>query len=292
MARFKRPPKGYKINDFPLVHEVAYNAELSLLGGTDNYTYLTLFRASKAITTPENVEVNPMHSTFAEEGGVTCAMGSIVDNLRATMTVKMTKGAIETDKLRNIKFTWMPIYNAFDSHLISADDKTTTTVENILFLKRDTTVMHVEPDFNAVDDTGGNLQPWNTVSDTEVASDWDLTTNNVLEYVQFLKTTFKDASKYYSNGGALRAVTGLMHAVYLERDKTYRVRFPTRIMPKVKRMNPYTYCGILVGIELGRSTTQFDQIPKAADCTAIPHVDVSLQESFDEWNTNWEQSPQ
>ncbi len=78
-------------------------------------------------------------------------MGSIVPKLNFTMRIAMSKGAIETDAMRNILVKWMPIYTAFLPTLDAEDDGSGDDIETILELQHDTGNKDVYPLYSGTD---------------------------------------------------------------------------------------------------------------------------------------------
>ncbi len=100
------PPKGYRADEYPLPHSHAFKFELEAEDETKNTTIIPLFRMTEAFATPETVEVNPNNTNFAEDAGSACCRGSIIPKVTLTFNATLTKGAIETDKIRSINFKW------------------------------------------------------------------------------------------------------------------------------------------------------------------------------------------
>ncbi len=289
---YKRPPRGYKLNDFPLPHKFAYWGSLSAKSVNEAAVMLTLIRSSESQTAIEAVEVNPIHTNFAEETGPTIALGSIVEKWKCSMDFQLSKNAIETDKVRNLLVHWMPIYSAFREDLEAKDDKSDTEIEDILFLTRNDSTKTVLPTMGTDKVLSGGLQPLNTVNDTEVFGDYGLTTNNILETVRFLSETYRDAMRFFSNRGLLKKLTGRIHVHRLSRDKNIHIKFPMFVNPRVKRGNPYMFCAVLIWLEQGNTTTSHNQIVSASELTVVSlgHVNFVVRCEWDEWNPQYDQT--
>ncbi len=287
MAKHSYPPKGYNQLQYPLPHNFTYKFGLSLEASTKNSTICTLFRATKKCGTVEAIEVNPKNAAFAEDGGTAVHMGSIIPRTSINITAQMTKGAIETDKLRSIKFTWFPIYTAFLNTLEAQDDKTSVEVEDILELLHTVGDESVGPLFSNVDLLDAGNHPLSSVGYAEGISDFVLTTNALMESVAFDKELFFDAMQYYGNAGMLKKVVGRMNNVTLTRDRMYRYSSNNFTHPTVKRGNPYMYCGIMFHIEQAGGDYQ---PVLAADTTVIDHVYFNVNVRFDEWHPLFDQA--
>lgn len=282
-----RPPRGYRMEEYGLPHIFSYRGALSAESATQDATILTILRYSEACANPDTIEVNPRNANFARETGATCCPGSIVPRITMNLDLWLSKGAIETDKIQRLKVNWFPIYTAFLDSLDAADDKTTTDVEGILKLQHETTNRDVYP-LNVAKLLDADNQPLSTINDADEAlGDYGLTTTAVLESVAFVKETMYDARSYYTNQGMIRKVMGKMRTIALDRTHGYHYFSNNFTYPTVKRLNPYTFCGILISVP---SSEDHDQLTFLGDTTVIPHVNFNMKIRFDEWNPNFDQS--
>ncbi len=283
----KFPPRGYRRSEHPLPHNFGNVTVLYGEDETKNSMIFTLLRTSEACLAPDTIEVNPEHASFGEDVGALIQKGSIVPRINLRIYANMTKDAIETDKMRTIKFNWMPIYISFLDSLEAEDSKTAVQIEDILELQHDTTNKDVYPLHSTVK-LGGN-HPLSNKNAVEVLGDYGLTTTAVQESVAFDKQLFFDALQYYTNSGMLKRVTGKMRTVTIGRDRPYVYHSNNFTNPSVKRGNPYTFCGILYHVPQGDSA---DQVFGSSDTTNITHLRVSTQVRFDEWNPDFDQTYQ
>ncbi len=284
----KFPPKGYSQLQYPLPHNFKFGFSLSAEGPTKDSTILPLLRATEQAVGVSAIEVNPRNANFAEDTGCIIHMGSIVPRINLSFSMAMTKEAIETDKCRQLKVNWMPIYIAFEDSLIAKDDKTGVEVEDILELQHDATNKDTYPLYSTVDLTGIVFShAVSTVPFTEVFGDSGLGGNLIPESVAFDKELFYDALSYYTNSGMLSKVIGKMNTVILKRDKPFLYHSNNYTNPAVKRGNPYTFCGILFNCP---QVLDGDQFFKAGDTTAVDHVHITGRVRFDEWNAEFDQS--
>ncbi len=285
----KFPPKGYAATDYPLPHNGGFSISLNGEDETLNSTIIPIFRMTEACINPEAIEVNPTNANFAEEGGFSVFRGSIVPKIMFHFDAWLTEGAIETDKIRHMKFKWMPIYTSFLSSLDAADEKTGTDIESQLELQHDTGNKDVYPLYVASEKLLGITSSikLNTLGYAEALADWGLTTTAVYESVAFSEIDFYDTMQYKTNAGMLKKVVGPMKSVTLTRDRPYTYYSDNFVNPTVKRANPYTFCGILFHLPQGESQ---GQNLASGDTTNIPHINISGGVRFDEWNTVFDQA--
>ncbi len=287
--------------EYPLPHEFEYQFYLAAEDETKNSTICTLIRNSTNLATPpDSVEVNPRHSSFAEETGPTCQPGSIVPRMSINMTAFMPIHAYEgrmtaaaVDNIANIRFNWMPIYMAFVEPYDSVNDEDGTDIEGVLEMTHNTAFQNANPLFDNVKlltGTGftGTAHPMGTVNDAEVFGDYTLDTSTAMEAVTFDSGQFFDNLKYGTNKNMLKKVTGRWNTVTLQHDRPYHFSSNNRTFPAVKRINPFTFCGILFHVPQLGSAFQLNDV---ADCTAtFPQVGIKLHVSYPEWNSQFDQT--
>ncbi len=282
----KFPPKGYNALAHPLPHNFEYQFSLAAENATKDATIITLFRSSQAVNAAESIEVNPTNASFGEETGPLNQMNSIVPKVSFNMKCSMTKGAIETDKMRSLQFKWMPIYTAFLDSLEAYDIKSNQQIEDILELQHDVTNQDTYPLFSNVD-LGTNVMPMSTKNATEVFGDVGLTTDTKLESVAFDEDDFWDTLSYKSNAAKLRKQIGQIHNVNVTRDRPYSYYSNNATFPTVKRGNMYTFCGILIWLPQAGG---LGQVFKSGDTTDIDHLYVTASVRYDEWNPDFDQT--
>ncbi len=285
MAR-KFPPRGYTQQQYPLPHNFGYGGQLQLEDETKNTLIATILRTSELAVGADAIEVNPSNAAFGEDTGPVIHNGSIVPRINMTLTMKLSKVAIETDKIRNVLVNWMPIYIAFLNNLEAEDSRTAVQVEDILELQHDVTNKDTYPLHGTVDASSIFLQPLSTKPYVEAYTDYGLTADAKPEYVAFDKELFYDALQYYTNSSMLKKSVGRMRTVVLTQNNVYRFHSNNFTSPIVKRGNPYTFCGVLLHAPQGN---QKDQLVNAADTTPLNHIDYRMNIRFDEWNPTFDQ---
>ncbi len=282
------PPKGYRAEEYPLPHSHAFRFNLEAEDETLNTTIVPLFRMTEAFASPETVEVNPTNANFAEDPGSACCRGSIIPKVSLNWNATITKGAIETDKMRACKLEWWPIYIAFKDMLDAADEKTGTKISTILNLQSDDTNKDVYPLFVGTNLTSSSGLGLSTIGYSEAFGDLGMDVSNIIESVGHTDESFWDAMQYYTNRGMLRKAIGPRKSVVITRDRPYTYFSNNFTYPTVKRMNPFTFCGIAFHLPQGGQKTQFFD---TGDTTAIPHLRIAGHIRFNEWNNAFDQSP-
>ncbi len=302
MPLHKFPPKNYKMYDYPLPHEFAYDFFLAAENEAANSTYCTILRNNTDRSVQADaIEVNPTHASFAEETGATCCQESIVPKMRVAFTAEIPLvayrqqhlGASATDDIDNIMFNWMPVYSSFAEPMNSINAEDGLGLDTVLGLTVFGTGKKLYPTFDNTKlllPASSGTHPVNTVNDAEAFGDWGLDTDLTPENVAFDADIFFDNLKYGTNSSMMKKVTGKWNTVVLHHGRTYNFFSNNFTQPTVKRINEYTYCGILFHCPtVGVKSRQFNI---AADMTAtIPQVHIRMNVSYDEWNFQFDQTP-
>ncbi len=268
----KFPPKGYLGNEYPLMHDMEFQFSLNAEDETKNSTLVPIMFQDSLAQTLATTYVNPKSASFEVSAQPNCSPESIVPQLQLSFKCSLTKGAIETDKIRSLSLNYMFINGAFLNRLDATDDKTGFDIETILELTHETDEEQVIPLWANVKLSDGSLVP------TGVEG---LTTTQVYESVAFDKELFFDAMQYYTNNHMLRTMAPSMKTILLKRDYPYTRSGTKPVAPICKFQNPYSFGFLLFHLP---QVGSIDQYGLASETTNIPHVTVSGKIRFPEWN--------
>ncbi len=282
---FKTIPKGYFQTEFPLPHNLNYIFDFGIETTASNATYIPIILNDEALVNADAVNVNPEHGSFAEADHAYCHKNSIIPRINFTLRAAMTFGAIETDGMRSMPFSWMPVYTSFLNRLEAEDSKTAVQVEDILELEHETVGKSCYPLWATTNLLNGGLVELHATPTTPLMG---LTTDAVHENIVFDKELFFDSLQYYTNAPMLKKVTGSMKTVTITRDRPYIYHSYNFTNPMVKRINPYTFCGVLCYTPLASNV---ESLVKASETTNISHLRVSAHIRYDEWNPHFDQTP-
>ncbi len=287
---FRRVPSGYRQADYPLIHDFQYQFSLDVEDETKNSTIVKLI-SNSGVTGAENVEVNPSHGDFVEETGAYCFSGSIIPAMSISIYAKMDQAAFDIDSIEHMMFKWMPIYTSFLSSLDAVNTGAPASdIETILELQHVDLKQRTLPLFGGVDlpPTVYN-HPLSSVNVTETVALAGLTTDAKMESVAFDEQAFWDAKRYYTNKGMLNKVTGSMKSIYLDYHRKPYTYFSNNFTnPIVKRINSFTFCGILFHVP---QADELQQLCDDADVTtSVGHIDIGVRVNYEEWNVDFDQT--
>ncbi len=283
----KNPPANYFSMEYPLPHNFNYKFTLSPETETVNSTICTLLQSREGLTAVESIEVNPSNGAFGEETGPTCQPDSIVPKINIMMNAQLNLACTETDKIKYLKFNYLPIYSSYKD-FEAKDNKTDVAVESILELVDDANSKRLRPLFNGTDLILEDDHPFNTKHLADTFTGWGLTTDAKLEGVTFDEELMWDALSYYSNSSMLAKVMGPWRTAMVSEHKPWQFNSNNYTNPSVKRMNEFTFCGILFHVP---RVGNFKQFYAAADITeASSGINFNVNIRFDEWNSQFDQT--
>ncbi len=264
---------------FPRPHNWKIMWGKSIESAVDNHsTMVPIVMYDEGLGAVNSYNSNPEHASFAEAAEPNCYPDSHLQNIICTIDVKLTKGALETDKIHVFKWAFMPIHCAFESDIDAKDEKTGLTVGTILELEKETTDRTVVPLWTGADMTipvaALGLEPTNVTG---------LTTDQKQEGVSFDTGTYYDALQYFQNAGKIRACSGGLKWMTLTKNHPHQT-IRIRLRSKNKFMNPYNFAAVLFvtpAVDTAR------QAITAAEVTNIEHIRFSMHIRYNEWHEHF-----
>ncbi len=295
------PPRGFKSELYPLRHRLQYAAGLSLTTANINSVFFTILRHTNDVIagTPGSIIVNPHNTGYVTDAGAAVAKMSIIDKVRISLKFNMTSmcnprtetaaGTFANDGIEHLHLTWRPVFFSFPEKLDAADDDTGTTVATILGLLKTAAQEDVVPI------TTNNLpviansdkpQPMSTVNIAEIYSDYNMTTDTIMEDHPWDEDLFQEAMQRYTNKGALKACVGRTRHVHLTRGKNpYKTFYMDKFVPRsVRRIMPYSFFGIQINLP---TEADFGADYYGSTMTANrAHVGIKMLVQYHEWNAD------
>ncbi len=276
-------------------------------GGTiKNSTILPILWHSDEAGTVTTIFTNPQHASFAEIAHGMCHTDSTIGKMRVKLTFYAakqtfapkivggfanndTESADSGEAIKAIQIKYMPIISAFSEDLAAKDEGTTLTVGTVLEMQTDATERVAFPLFN------NSKMPDATVFTGTLNQYLEgMDTTNSVEAVTFVQQNYYDALQYGQIRGLIRKLTpGGMKMVTLTPAKPFKTVFMKFTPSAVKRINPYTFCGILVHCvqaELPTEKLGLTEQPFLSEDLdqADAHIRVRFDVHFEEWNKGFQ----
>ncbi len=228
---------------------------------------------------PSSYNANPEHASFADYEGPNCYPGSRVDSVFAVFEAELTNYARETDKIKNIRIGFLPIFTAFKEKLLAQDEKSQNEIQDVLGMQFETTDRQAYPLYSGTDMTTGDA-PFGLGADVP-----GTTGGTTIEKVTtFDLETYFDNLQYYTTSDQLRALAPKVHWRSVKDDMSVTFKFRYKLNSRVKFMNPFTYCGCIIIVEDVDNVRQFNQ---SGDMTGTAQLHIKCRYRFLEWNPNF-----
>ncbi len=265
---------------YPQPHLIIGGASFECDDETLNSTIVPFAFYDEGKGDPTAQETNPRNAAFAVIADeANCFVDSSINNIFAEFRFSLTTFAMD-DNIPALRFATMPIYMAFLENYTAVDELSSATIEDILELQTESTDRQGGPLYVAAKDmlektaNIGNLGVNTPFLDTDVG----------IEAVAFVPGSYYNMLQFRTNGALLRASTGGLQWHVIGTQRPF-IRTRYNIRPKVKRMNEFTYCGLLIHFPIGGDG---DQTVSAAEITAakaMVHCDWNIR--YNEWNENF-----
>lgn len=264
---------------YPRPHQFKVSWEHNLTNALDS-TIVPICHYDEGQGSPSSYNANPEHASFAEYGWSNCYPESVIGKkgFRATLTVSLTKHALETDKIHACRVAYSIYKVSFLNDLTAKDEVSGLDIEAILELQHDTTNREVYPLYNGNDMAEPYLNAGNTHADQA-----GLTTDTSLEEVDFSRNNYYDILQYGKLSPKLQAVQTGLRWITLTRNRPYR-EIPIFLKSKSKVMHEYS--GLFAMLHVPKADTQ-EQLFPATDISTGGHVRAQLNVRFNEWNQRY-----
>jgi len=289
----ERPPPGYNRRDKPLPHDFTYLFDLKIADDTKNKAMCTFLRTSKLSVDPKTIPVNTRHASYAVDTGPLICFDSIVQMITITQDIQLTEESRKTDNIGAISIYDWNIHGAFEDSWTPADEKTTTTIAQLLHVISDTTNEDVVPEVAGNTDLPALDQPLSSVTGTEIFATYNMAVSAVQENTSADAGTIDelfDAKQYYTNGGKLNSLMGRMNKTILNQEtKIHSSRFERKFTPRNVRFgNPHMFFARQFLLPKLLDSAQLTPFSQAV--TATKHVGVRVNVRFNEWNPDFDQA--
>ncbi len=237
---------------------------------------IPLITADEGQGDPASYNAHPQHASFAEKAMSHCYPDSVVNSINCKIVTSLLKHAWNTDKIETMMVGYMPFFMSFINDYTAKDELSGVTSAAILEMQKEDTDRQGYPIFNATDATGDLLV---------VGADQLGNTASELEGITFDMKTFQDLRAYGSNSGHLRQLAPKMHWRRVTKYRPATFKLNLKVNSKVKRMNPYTYCGVIIYVP---DFADINSLNDSADDTTGEHLQHTLRCRYNEWNENFD----
>ncbi len=277
----ERIPKKMMSQWYPQPHSLAGSFSFEVDDGTLDSTILPIAFYDEGLGTPSALETHPENSAFAIVADrANCFVDSRINLITAELRFSLTS-KFNDDNLNAIRFATMPIFMAFIDDYTTIDELSSIEIQDVLEMQTESTDRQGGPLFVAAKDMAEKF----TNSANIGADQAFLDTDASLEAVAFSPSTYYNALQFLTIKEKLKKVQGGLKWETLTNNRPF-IKKKYFIRPKTKRMNPFTFFGILVHVPVQGNETQLHVITR--DLTAATqYVDVDFNIRYNEWNENF-----
>ncbi len=247
----------------------------------DHATMIPFIRYDEGQGSPGSYKANPEHASFAEYKGTGCFPKSEITKFMATITLSRNNLAMSSSLFDNnpLKIGIMIINVSFDDAL-AKDELSSSEIQDILELQRETTDRQTYPLFNGVDVPNG----W-TGSDLVNADQPGLTTDTKLEYITVDTDGYYDALQYKTNAGKLKTCQSGITWITLTKQHPVK-KFHIFNKSKTKTMVPYGFLGAMILSPASETHYQYGRTNDYSANTPLFSIQSSMR--YLEWNEHYD----
>ncbi len=265
---------------YPQPHDIQGGCAFELDDGTLDSTIVPFCFYDEGLGTPTAQETNPRNSAFAIVADqANCFVGSRINSILAEFKFSLSSFVLDQN-IPSITFATMPIYMAFIEDYTAVNELGAVEIQDVLEMQTETTDRQGGPLYVAATDlpskaAGLELLGTNTpFLDTDVG----------IEAVAFSHNAYYDALHHHTTGAKLAKVSGGLRWHTLSANRpTKKVRY--ELKPKVKRMNEFTYGGLLLHFPIAGSGRQNFAAAEITGAQNLVYVDWTIR--YNEWNEDF-----
>ncbi len=269
-----------KVEMYAQPHDIRCEVAFELDDATLDSTIIPIAFYDEGMGTPTALETHPENAAFAVIAQqANCFINSRINIVLANIRFSLTSKALD-ENLPAVRMAFMPITMSFIDDYTAIDELSTLEIQDVLEMQTESTDNQGGPLYVAATDL-----PEATASTGLLATTTPfLDTDTGLEAVAFNVLNYYNMLHFMTNSGKLKATQQGLKWFTLSANNPTR-NFDIRIRPKVKRMNKFTYFGVLVHVPI-HST--MDQIVNTGDITAATqYVSVHMRSRYSEWNQDF-----
>ncbi len=269
-----------KVEMYAQPHQIGRQFAFELDDATLDSTIVPFAFYDEGMGAPTALETHPENAAFVVVAHqANCFINSRINLVLANLRFALTSKAID-DNLPAIRMAFMPIHMAFIDDYTAIDELSTLEVQDVLEMQTESTDNQGGPLYVAATDL-----PEPTASSAVYATTTPfLDTDTGLEAVAFSSGNFYNMLHFMTNSGKLKATQSGLRWFTLTPNRPVK-EFDIGIVPKVKRMNKFTYFGCLIHVPI---LSNNDQVVAGGDVTAATqYVTCTSRVRYSEWNIDF-----
>ncbi len=280
----ERVPILMKKKWFPQPHFISGSFSFEFDDATLDSTILPVAFYDEGLGAPSSIETHPENAAFAiVNDQANCFVDSSINIINAEVRFSLNSNFMD-DNLVVLRFATMPIHMAFINDYTAIDELSSIEVQDVLEMQTESTDRQGGPLFVAAKDLPEKV----TNLANQGANQPFLDTDIGLEAVAFSPSTYYNGLQFLTIKEKLKKVSSGLQWHELTRNKPF-LKYRLRIRPNVKRMNPFTFFGLLIHAESSGGSNQPHVITRDF-VAATQYMDVDYDIRYNEWNQEFNMS--
>jgi len=280
----ERTPRMSKVTQYPQPHTSQGSFSFECDDITLDTTIVPIAFYDEGLGAANVRETNPENAAFAVvQNEVNCFPHSRINTIFAQFRFAINSSFLD-DNLTAIRFATMPIHMAFISDYTAIDELSALEVQDILHMQTESTDRQGGPLYVATTDlaekgaTLANMGPNTPFLNVDVG----------LEAIAFSRSIYYNSLQFLTIKEKMRKVASGLQWHHLTRNRPI-ITYNLKIKPNVKRMNPFTYFGLLIDCPSGNPANNDQPHTITRDFVAsTQYVDVDFSIRFNEWNEDFD----
>ncbi len=281
MPLSERVPRLMRTAWYPQPHLITAGFSFEFDDATLDSTIVPIAFYDEGLGSPAANETHPEHTSFAVVNDrPNCFVNSTINSIEAEFRFNLNSNFLD-DNLMVLRFCTMPIHMAFINDYTAIDELTSLEVQDILEMQTEATDRQGGPLYVAATDLSEK-----TAGISNQGADVPfLDTDAGLEAVAFNTNEYYNSIHFLTIKEKIKRVSSGLQWHTLTRNRP-TLRYKLHIKPNVKRMNPFTYFGLLVHAQIVGGTNQPHTLTRDL-VAATQYMDVDYDIRYNEWNQNF-----
>ncbi len=265
---------------YPQPHRIDGGCAFEFDDGTLDSTIIPFCFYDEGLGAPTSKETNPRNAAFAiisQEAN--CFVGSRINNIIAQFRFSLSSFALDQN-IPSIRFATMPVYFAFQEDYTAIDELTGLEVQDVLHMQTESTDRQGGPLYVATTDLPEKSAGNSTLGVNTPFLDTDVG----LEGIAFNTATYYNSLHFLTIGPKMATVTGGLRWHTLSANRPHIIQ-RYNLAPKIKRMNEFTYGGLLVHMPIRGFLDQNFAAGEIAGSQNLVYMDWNIR--YNEWNEDF-----
>ncbi len=265
---------------YPQPHFLDGSFSFELDDGTLDSTIVPVAFYDEGLGSPSALETHPENAAFAVvQDQANCFVNSTINVVNAEFRFSINSNFLD-DNLTVVRFATMPIHMAFINDYTAIDELSSLEVQDLLEMQTESSDRQGGPLYVAAKDMAEKVAGFGNLGANQPFLDTDVG----IESVAFNEGQFYNGLQFLTIKNKLRSVQGGLQWHELTRNRPF-IKYRLKIRPNVKRMNPFTFFGLLVHAPL-QGISQPHVLTRDF-VAATQYIDCDFSIRYNEWNQDF-----